>query len=395
MGSSSLILFLVGIILVANAEQVSVKRKIQGINTALIKYDEDLDRVVPFSNIQDAIQGLDVMSQKYYGECSKKISSAYNLGNKATDNYYRARDALYSWATGAKRLFGYVLSHEDTFTEVAVEKSANKTLDNGFKALQNSLELLDTVVGQLSDMQFELSPVSEKLKAELEKFQQEYDEDVKRQREHKEYVIQGLDALTDLAAYALEIAMGPAGKAIDLKKVLSLKHIPESLVERYILPDKTQKIKIVDAYYTALIDTVLKATSNVTRVRDEFKKDFVDELRPWSKDGDNDNSSENKSSGNNQHSQEDSKEAESANLFTELKKLMKTIERITKKFDPTYRRRDFKPTDVNTQQESKQHRKPFTPGHDVNTLIQKMTEEVELKLNATSEERERQYWLLR
>ncbi|KAL1455328.1 hypothetical protein WDU94_009431 [Cyamophila willieti] len=345
MQRATFIVLLAGLFLAASVESDnSLAEKVNTINVVLKMYDQELDRVVPFKAIQNSISGLDIMSTNYNGECTNMIDKAGDLGHRATDNYYRGTDVLLRWSASAKRVLGFVLSRHDSITRDQIEKAVGTTINKGFKAFNESLGTLDTVVDQLGGMQSELEPIPDKLQAELKKIQEQHDEDVKNKRESGEFIKKGMQALSKLVTFVLEYVKVPDASKLDLEKELHVSGITDNIIEGKLIPDSDQKLKIVEAYYKALTETVLSATTNVTKVKDEFKNSFVDQLRPWTPDSyssnndDDDRSKDsNDSDTNKDNSGEKTKgsgeEGNTARIIEEVRKLMETLKQITERFD--------------------------------------------------------------
>uniref|UniRef100_A0A8D8QJA7 Uncharacterized protein n=1 Tax=Cacopsylla melanoneura TaxID=428564 RepID=A0A8D8QJA7_9HEMI len=311
MERATFILLLAGFVLAVSAESDnSLPEKVKTFNTVLKKYDQELDRVVPFKEIQTSISGLDLMSTNYNGECTTMIDKAGDLGHRAIDNYYRGTDLLLRWSASAKRVLGLVLSRHDTLTEDRVRQAVGTTINKGFKAFNESLGNLDTVVNQLEEMQGKLEPIPDKLQAELKKIQQQHDDDVKNKRESGEFIKKGLQALSKLVTFVLEYAQVPDASKLDLNEELHLSGITDKVIEGKMIPDADQRLKIVEAYYKVLTKTVLSATANVTKVKDEFKNTFVDQLRPWIPESDSSKEySNNKNKNNNDSNNKDNNDS--------------------------------------------------------------------------------------
>lgn len=81
-----------------------------------------------------------------------------------------------------------------------------------------------------------------------------------------------------LAGFVLSLYLGPVGGAIGLGIKMMLTSVPTAVIEGRMVPAMEDNIKITEAYYLSLIETVKHANSNVTNVRDALEKrlQFVD-----------------------------------------------------------------------------------------------------------------------
>ncbi|KAL1455327.1 hypothetical protein WDU94_009430 [Cyamophila willieti] len=323
MQRATLIVLLAGFVFGAsNDSDNNLQEKVKTMNAVLKIYDEKLETVVPFKAIRSSIEGLDLMSIKYNGNCTTLIDQAGDSGHQAIDNYYRGTDFLVRWCASAKRVLGFVLTRHNKITEDQVQKAVGTTINKGFKAFNESLTTLNTVVNQLTNMQNKLEPIPVKLNLELKQLQAIHEQDIANKRKTEEWVTRGLAAVSSLVSYVLTLSLGPAGTAIGLASQLILKGIPSQVIEGRIIPDANQKMKIVEVYYTCLIDTAMSANTNVTKVADEFEHSFVDKLRPWAENEDNSdsNSNGNQDSGN------------STLVLEEVKQMMTTLDQFLQRY---------------------------------------------------------------
>lgn len=261
------------------SNDVRLSEKLRIINSVLLKYDRELDRMVPFREIREAIQGLDIMARNYTGSSIQAINSASSLGYRATDNYFRGTDKIVRWCASASRVFKYILKNHRDIPDAKIQRSIKRSLNKGLEALRDSIKTLETVVRQLSEMERTLRPVPDNLNKELKHLQQEHEHAVKSLRRNKMIINTALTAVGMLAAFIISFYLGPvAGGAIGLGIKMALSQIPTAVVEGRMVPSMEEKIKITEAYYLSLIKTVEHASANVTNVRNELDKrlQFVD-----------------------------------------------------------------------------------------------------------------------
>lgn len=258
---------------------ISLSEKIKTVNAALLKYDRELDRMVPFKEIREALQGLDIMAQNYTGSSIEDISRASHSGYQATDSYFRATDTIIQWCSKAETVFNYLLDSEDDLDQELIEKGVKKTLKEGLDAFKRSIKTLETVADHLSKMERALRPVPEDLKKELREIQLMENHAVGKLRGKKLKINTALTMLGMLVGFILSFYLGPIGGGIiGLGIKMSLTAIPTAVIEGRMVPSMDQKLKIAEAYYLSVIQTVEHSKANVTNVRDALHKRlyFVD-----------------------------------------------------------------------------------------------------------------------
>ncbi|KAL1454439.1 hypothetical protein WDU94_010695 [Cyamophila willieti] len=285
-----LIVLLAGFVLGASikSKNNNLPPKINSMNAVLKIYNKESETIVSsFKAIQSSIAGLDLMSINYNGICTSLIDQASNSGHQAIDKYNKGRNFLVRWCAFAKDVFDSVLSKDNKLTEDKVKKLVGKTIDDGFQAFNESLTTLNTVVNDLRNIQKDLELIPEKMKLELKqlqanhqyiKMQQEED----RARANKRVTQRQFctcNIFNQVVTFVSELIFTPDGEKMCLIQQLISNGIVLERVNND--PDTNQQMKIVEVYYTTLINTTESAMANVTKFADEFEHSFVNKLQSW------------------------------------------------------------------------------------------------------------------
>uniref|UniRef100_A0A8D8ZTU7 Uncharacterized protein n=2 Tax=Cacopsylla melanoneura TaxID=428564 RepID=A0A8D8ZTU7_9HEMI len=241
----------------------SILEKIKNIDNVLKIYIEELETTLP-KTIRTSIERLDLMSDKYDGNCKTLMNEAGNYGFQAIDNYYRAMDFLVRWSSMAKGVLGAVLPKHEQMEEDLLEKLIVQTVNMGFKALNRSLRTLDTVCAQLESMQNNLESIPEKLKNELKMLQLSHKKNISSKKRNKKRNKLITTTTEGSIPQSLEVNVEDSTPAIE-------EHTDSAQNQTVIIE--------MDKYYNLLIETVISTTNTVSKVREEFQKSFVDKVR--------------------------------------------------------------------------------------------------------------------
>lgn len=148
-----------------NALDEALEEILKRTTDILIMYDVNMDTTVPFKDLKLSLKALEAMAKDYHGESSDAIYTACDLGTKASDNYFRATDTIFTWCVKARRTIKNILysnlEYETKFIPLL-------TITNmGVNTLKESLTKLNQVTDQLTDMSAKLRPVPSELTREL------------------------------------------------------------------------------------------------------------------------------------------------------------------------------------------------------------------------------------
>lgn len=267
------VIFFVGIILSARAEESDPMLEILKMtNDVLVTYDQNLDKIVPFKQFRESIKGLEKMAENYNGRCINDINRAIHLGYQVTDEYFRATDKIFKWCVTGRTVFNYILNHKTTLSKDLMKRALSSTMTKGMESLNESINKLETIRDQLTELYSILQPMPRTLKNELERL----GFGMRKKRFAGSNQLNGLlAALGATTTVVLAFVLGPVGLAIGLLSKMEALGIDRCVMNSGFKPSKEEELKITQAYYMSLILTVQYATSNVTEVKEKLNTEIT------------------------------------------------------------------------------------------------------------------------
>lgn len=241
---------------------------IQKTNKVLLKYDEDLDKAVPFKELRASLKALDLMAKDYQGSSRDPIYKATHLGYQATDKYYEATDAIFAWCVKAEVVIDYIIDSEPDRS--LAYRAILKLTGNGLTTIKASLAKLNEVRDDLTNMADKLRPVPSSLTKELAELRQEYEQQVRKMKTLKWTLMVALSLLGAVASIVLGFLTGPIGLALGIAGTIAAAGVPVAVIQGKVEPSQEEKWKITEAYYKSLIQAVQHAQGNITAVKDSL-----------------------------------------------------------------------------------------------------------------------------
>lgn len=253
-------------------ERQGTLTKIAALKNLFVRYDQNLDKVVPFKELKKSLNELQTLEEKYNVRVKRKLNQAITLGLRATDEYYIACDKIYVWCVRTSSSVENVLKGQKYLSLNDTADTASEVVKLGLDAVRTSLENLQKVQTYLTDVASALQTIPADLEEELQELVFKYKHDsVELQK--KEKIATGIVALIGgIAALALQFVFGPNPGlfALSIRAALLVASVPAAILNRNTDPNRDEKMKITQVFYERLIIAIDYTRNNVTVVKQEL-----------------------------------------------------------------------------------------------------------------------------
>lgn len=229
------------------------KEGIETMDEALEIYHKNLDKVVPWSELEKTIEKLDEFRKDYSTEASKLIGEIKTKMMNGMDSYFGATQSVYEWCTYSIGVLGvykkmYIGKMNQSKFNVQRELLL-KVLQAGIDQMEEGKDSLMKCSGEFNNSAGDLTSLNHRLESDFQ--------------EKSEYFQRQLFRIR-LTAYGSAAPFGLLGLAI-----------AAGVTQGKIIPELKKKMESLQKFYKASTDLVTNAFKDI----DETKKKLEDEIK--------------------------------------------------------------------------------------------------------------------
>lgn len=148
------------------------------------KYDFDVDRAIPWKELNAAMEALDILRQNYNGNSTADLIDVQETKALLMDDYRKTTNDMFRWAVSGKERLRFLVKNQAKLKDMSrIKRFTENILGTGSTTIDQTVRKLNAISASLIDLEYSLKRIKKNIMAELDQLNREFEEYEKMREE--------------------------------------------------------------------------------------------------------------------------------------------------------------------------------------------------------------------